>query len=245
MKSLYPGRFLLNFFALLAAGLIAGCASTSENAPSASGAATGGAPASKYHATDGRTIEIGKSTAAEGGLAFKNPHMDKCWIADGFNFAGYDALLIAPTTSTAKIKDDEKAAQQTAMENMPLELRRAIAAKLVFPTIALNESEYKAGSKILKLETVFIEYAKGGGGARYWAGLYGAGQPMFKVQGKFTDGSKTVCTFEARRSGSSGGSRIVGGYMRDEDIQVEDIRSLGIDLSDFVAAIAGKYEAKP
>jgi hypothetical protein len=230
MKSLYTGRILLNFFALLAAGLIAGCASTSENASSASGTATGGALASKYRATDGRTIEIGKCTPAEGGLAFKNPHMDKCWIADGFNFAGYDALLIAPTTS---------------VENMPLELRRAIAAKLVFPTIALNESEYKAGSKILKLETVFIEYAKGGGGARYWAGLYGAGQPMFKVQGKFMDGSKTLCTFEARRSGTSGGARMVGGYMRDEDIQVEDIRSLGIDLSDFVAAIAGKYEAKP
>jgi hypothetical protein len=32
--------------------------------------------------------------------------------------------------------------------------------------------------------------------------------------------------------------------MKDEDVQIEDIRSLTLDLTDFIAAIAGKYQVK-
>jgi len=34
---------------------------------------------------------------------------------------------------------------------------------------------------VLKLENTILEYSKGGGGARFWVGLYGGGQPMFRV----------------------------------------------------------------
>ena len=37
---------------------------------------------------------------------------------------------------------------------------------------------------------------------------------------------------------------MTGAFMKDEDIQIEDIRSMTLDLSDFMAAIAGKYESK-
>jgi len=36
----------------------------------------------KYKADDGRTIEIGRSTA-DTRIELKEPHLDKCWIADG------------------------------------------------------------------------------------------------------------------------------------------------------------------
>jgi hypothetical protein len=36
-----------------------------------------------------------------------------------------------------------------------------------------------------------------------------------------------------------------GAFMKDEDIQSEDIRSLVLDLTDFMAALAGKYTPKP
>ena len=75
-------------------------------------------------------------------------------------------------------------------------------------------------------------------------GIYGGGQPVLRVVGKMTDGDKSVFTFEARRSGASAGGRLAGGSMKDEDIQIEDIRSMSLDLSDFLAAIAGKYTAK-
>jgi hypothetical protein len=59
-----------------------------------------------------------------------------------------------------------------------------------------------------------------------------------------TDGDKTAFTYEARRSGTSTGARMVGGYVKDEDIQIEDIRSMTLDITDLMAAIAGKYAAK-
>src|SRR5713101_4755709 len=82
-------------------GWLAGCASTSETTGTTSASVPGGGQiAVKYKTTDGRNIEIGRSSPANGGLSFKEPHMDKCWIADGFNFTGYDTLYIAPTLST-------------------------------------------------------------------------------------------------------------------------------------------------
>jgi hypothetical protein len=94
------------------------------------------------------------------------------------------------------------------------------------------------------MENTIVDYAKGGGAARYFAGLYGAGQPILKVHGKMTDGEKVVFDFEARRSGVSAGSRLTGAFMKDTDIQVEDIQSMSLDLADFVSAVSGKFQAR-
>jgi hypothetical protein len=94
--------------------------------------------------------------------------------------------------------------------------------------------------KSLKLESTITEFTKGGGAARYFVGLYGGGQPVLRVQGKMADGDKPVFTFEARRSGVSAGARMSGVFMKDEDIQMEDIRSMVLDLTDFMAIVAKK-----
>jgi hypothetical protein len=65
---------------------------------------------------------------------------------------------------------------------------------------------------------------------------------VLRVQGKMSDGAKTVFSYEARRSGTSAGARLGGVFMKDEDIQIEDIRSLVLDLTDFMAAVARKYK---
>ena len=67
---------------------------------------------------------------------------------------------------------------------------------------------------------------------------------MVRVQGRITDGEKTLFRFEARRSGVSAGARMGGGFMKDEDIQLEDIRSVVLDLTDFVEIIARKMPIK-
>src|SRR6267143_6286777 len=197
--------------------LLAGCASTGENSASspATSASAGHIP-SKYKADDGRNIEIGNSSPADGGLSFKEPHMDKCWIAGGFNFSGYDTLYIAPTLSTAKLhNNEEQRPHELAKENIPIELERILRTRGVFPTIILRESDIKPGGRVLKMDNTIIEYAKGGGGARYFVGLYGGGQPILRVQGKITDGTKTVFNYEARRSGVSAGARMGGAFMKD------------------------------
>lgn len=225
--------------------LMVGCSSTGSSSGSATPASAPRGPVpSKYFADDGRTIEIGRSSSSDGGLAFKDPHLTKCWIADGFNFKGYDTLYIAPSTSTAKVHDDEQRLLDWTKQTLPVELGSSIGHKAIFEKVATSENEVRPGGKSLKLETTIVEYSKGGGAARYFAGLYGAGQPVLRVQGKMTDGAKTVFTFDGRRSGTSAGARMGGGYMKDEDIQIEDIRSLTLDLTDFIAAIAGKYQAK-
>ena len=51
---------------------------------------------------------------ADGGLNYKNPHLEKCWLANGFDFNGYDTLYIAPTVNAAKdnAKDEEMPLQR-------------------------------------------------------------------------------------------------------------------------------------
>jgi len=59
-----------------------------------------------------------------------------------------------------------------------------------------------------------------------------------------SEGDKPMFRYEARRSGTSGGARMGGAFMKDEDIQIEDIHSMALDLSDFMAAVAKKYPPK-
>jgi hypothetical protein len=223
----------------------AGCASTGDK----SSGNTPPAPSpNKYKAEDGRTIDIGKSTPIDGGARYNNPHMEKgkCWVADGFDFNGYETLYIAPTLSTAKYPDkpEDTMVHNLAKERFVSELVLKLNERKIFPHVVTKESDIKPGTRTLTLANTITEFSKGGGGARFWAGLYGAGQPVIRVDGKLTDGGKALFTFEARRSGVSGGGRMMGGYMKDEDIQIEDIRSMVLDLTDFMAAIAKKYQPK-
>jgi hypothetical protein len=199
---------------------------------------------SEYRATDGRPVAIGKSRSEDGGWTFKDDHLEKCWIADNFNFTGYDTLYVAPTLSTAKFHDDEAALHEWAKTNLVAELSAAIRSHGMFNNIVTSEAEIKPGVRFLKMENTITEYSKGGGAGRYWAGMYGAGQPVLRVEGKMLDGEKTMFRFQARRSGVSALGRTFGGFMRDEAVQIDDIRSMSVDLTDFMSAIAGKYTAR-
>lgn len=238
MKTAQSPNLLSSLFALAIVALLAtGCASSGPKEGTAR-------QVSKYKATDGRTIDIGAPTEADGGRNFKNPHLEKCWIADGFTFSGYDTLFIAPTTSRAQVKDDEKERLQLATETIPSKLVYFLTPKGIFTNIVTKETDLKPGARVLKLENSIIDYSKGSRAARFFAGLYGAGQPLLHVEGKMTDGDKPVFTFEGRRNGTSVGSRAFGEFMSGDDIQTEDVHSMMLDLTDFMAAIAGKYTPK-
>lgn len=239
MNRILTSGWILAAVALGALGT--GCATSGG-----SGTQSASSPPSRYKLADGRTVDIGKaSPASSGGLNYKNPHLEKCWVADAFDFNGYDTLYIAPTQNTAKYNaKDEEQPLQLAKENLVIELKRALSAKGMFPNIVTAESEIKPGAKVLKLENTILEYAKGGGAARYFAGLYGAGQPVLRVEGKATEGGKPLFTYEARRSGVSAGARMTGAFMKDVDIQLEDIRSMVLDLTDFMSIVAKKAPLK-
>lgn len=253
-SSLVNGRILGGLGAVVLAAILAGCASSGGKSEAPDGATAPGKSASsagsnRFKADDGRVVDIGKSTVAADGTRYANPHFERgtVWVASGFQFQGYDVLYITPPASTAKFNEknaEEVKVHELAKERIPAEFAQRLTSKSAFPSVVTRESEVPAGARVLRLETTLTEFTKGGGAARYFAGLYGAGQPVLRLAGSFKDGDRTLCRFEGRRSGASAAGRMVGGFMKDEDVQIEDIRSLAIDLTDFVCAVAGKYEAR-
>lgn len=248
---MHPTKLLL---LLTAAGLLGGCASSGDKSqaksadPAPAPASTEANPGSKFKTTDGRTISIGKASPSNGGTSYKNPHMDKCWVAEGFSFTALDTVYVAPTGSTAKFNEknkEEVMVHDRAKDGLVYEITRSLNHHTLATNVVTKESDCKPGTKVYKLENTIVEFTKGGGAARYFVGLYGGGQPILRVQGKLTDGDKTLFSYESRRSGTSASSRMGGAFMKDEDIQSEDIRSMVLDLTDFMAALAGKYTPTP
>ena len=237
MKTAHSFNGLPSFAALATAAFVAaGCASSGPKNETPR-------QASEFKATDGRTIEIGRATPAEGGRTFKNPHLDKCWVAGGFTFNGYDTLFIAPISVTAEVKDDERERLQLATQQIPAKLTQFLTPKGMFTNIVTRDSDIKPGARTLRFENTITDYSKGSRAARVYS-LYGAGQPMLRVEGRLLEGDKPLFTYEARRSGTSAGSRVGGLFMSGDNIQDEDVHSMMLDLTDFMAAIAGKYPPK-
>jgi hypothetical protein len=199
---------------------------------------------SRYKANDGRIINIGACKGSNGGLEFKDPFLDKCWITDGFDFSGFDTLCVAPTLWAGRsVRADEQATLDWTQRTYTTEMGRYMTNKGIFRNVVFSESDIKPGAKALKMVNTMVEFEKGSGAARYFAGPFGAGQPKIRVRGQMTDGDRKVFAYEGQRTGASVAGRLVGGYLKDEDVQADDIRSLATDVTDFVAAIAGKYTA--
>jgi len=196
---------------LIAAALLCGCASTSDSK------------------TQPKTV-----ASPDGAPYKKHGQIQLAWFEDGFDFSGYDTLVIAPTKYTAKERPNEVEMRNWAIQYVQMALEQYIRTNGVFVSIVTREADLKPGAKILRMENTIIEYEKGGGGARYWVGLYGGGQPVLKVRGQFVDGEKALCKYEAFRHGESFGARFAGAYMADKDIQQNDINDFALDMSDFI-----------
>lgn len=237
-------RLVVPLLALAVSLGISGCAS-SGNKTSGEGSV---ASERRFVTDDQRTIDIGRSSAVDGGTRYDNSHMEKgkCWVASGLDFKGYDTIYLAPTASTAKFPDkpEDTMVHNIAKERLVSELAFKLNERKLFAHVVTKEADIPPGAKVLKLQNTITEFTKGGGAARYWVGLYGGGQPVLRVEGKMTDGDKPVFNYEARRSGTSAGARLGGVFMKDEDIQIEDIRSMVLDVTDFMAAVGGKYTAR-
>lgn len=193
----------------------------------------------KFRSSDGRAIEIGARSETNGGWTFKSPRQDNFWVADGFNFTGYDTLYIAPTLSNFNYQGIQGDLERVAKENLAIELRRFLLIRKAFPNIVTREQDIPPGARVLRLENTIVDFDKGDMMARYGGGMFGAGQPVLGVKGTMTDGDKVVFTYQARRSGVSFNTRMY--VMTDIDVQRDDIRSLTLDLSDFIAALSGHY----
>ena len=177
-------------------------------------------------------------SAGSGDGYVKHKHIQKVWLAPEFNFSGYDTLLILPTKYSAVERANEVEIRKWAMTYLQVALAESLRTNGVFGSVVTHEADIKPGAKILRLENTIFGYEKGGGGARYFAGAFGGGQPVLKVRGEFSDGEKAHCKFEATRSGDSVGARMAGVWMSDRDIQTQDINDLARDMSSFILQTA-------
>jgi hypothetical protein len=168
----------------------------------------------------------------------KDKDIQRVWLAPGFDFSGYDGLYIGETIYAAKERSNETEMRTWAMKYLREQLAAEIPRVRIIPAVYLSTDAIPANAKILKLENTIYEYEKGGGGARYFVGIYGGGQPVIKVRGVMTANDQPVFKYEASRSGESAGARVVGAFKSDQDIQHEDIKDLAFDLADFIRRTA-------
>lgn len=207
----------------LAFAVLAGCASTSNGDKN----------------QDQSVISANVPPLPTGVTLHEDKDIQGVWLSPGFNFGGYDTLYIAPTVFAATQRRNEVDMRAMAMRVLPEQLQEHLGTAGLFTTVTTSTNDVKTGAKCLTMDNTIIEYQKGGGGARYFAGIFGGGEPVIKVRGEIWDGDKLMCVYELRRSGESAGSRMSGAFMSDEEIQRNDIRDLASDLTDFFKRTAG------
>lgn len=193
----------------------------------ASGCATGSGGA-RFNASNQVPLPAGVTLT-------QHPHLQGVWVAPGFNFTGYDAVVVATPGFKAVERPNEVNERAMAIRSLQETVVTALRDSGAFPTVVTRPDEVKPGIRAAVIETTIVEYEKGGGAGRYFAGIYGAGQPVLRVRGQLVDpAGAPLFVFEARRSGESASARMFGGFRSDVEIQAEDIRDLGVDLRDFV-----------
>jgi len=176
----------------------------------------------------------------EGVKLHKDRNIQGVWLADGFNFKGYQTLYLTPIVFAGVERDNEVDIRATAMQELPDELVTSFRDTKLFTTVTTKSEEVKSKAKTLKLDNTIIEFSKGSGVGRHFGGPFGAGgQPVIKVRGQIYDGDKLVCVYEIKRSGESFESRAYGEAISSEDIQRNDIRVLARDLGYFFQRTAG------
>jgi len=165
-----------------------------------------------------------------GVVLHKDKDIQGIWIAPGFNFKGYDALYVGETVFKGIVRENEEKPRTAAITNVQELFIEQFSTNGLFPAV-LRGTPGDAPGKNLRLVNTIIEYEKGGGGARYFIGMYGGGQPKIKVHGELFDGDKLVFVFEAKRSGEGADAHINGVFKSDISIQTHDIWDMARDLS--------------
>jgi hypothetical protein len=236
MKAKSSSAPLFSVFSVSVLALFLGCGTTKQKVDSTTDSMATRIP-SKYIATDERIIEIGKSILVDGGWKFTKSHLKECWVATNINFHPYDTFYIAPTAATVKPDPKEGELFYLAKENLAIELNYSFNASRIFTNTTIRESDLTLKRHVLKMENTIIEYA---GGLNSWWNR----KITLRVIGKVTDGDQILFSYEMERRGVPVDTLILGGSLRSEDIQLEYVRKMARDLTDFTAAVFGKYRPK-
>lgn len=62
------------------------------------------------------------------------------WLADNFNFTGYDTIYVAETQSTAKFQPDEKEPHDMAKKSLQQRIANALKEKKLRANVVTREA---------------------------------------------------------------------------------------------------------
>lgn len=162
--------------------------------------------------------------------------LDKIWLAAGFAFKGYDAVLVNTLNTEGITTKDEKEADRLSQlkRGYAEDMARGLERYAGFAQGTSKEADVPAGKKKLVLDTQLLDFSRGSSAARYGLG-FGAGMPYMKIRGTFHEGdaSKPLAIFEMDEKGDWFG----GGYSSNESLQEKASMELGKDLGRFIEKV--------
>jgi hypothetical protein len=176
--------------------------------------------------------------------------LDRVWLAEGFDFTGYDALLVddVKPDPAVKPKDETEADRLSLMQgSMARDLVLAIETRKLFKTVTLKPSDIPAGTKAVKLQTTIMKFSRGSTAARVGVG-FGAGMPYVRVivTGSELGSGRPLFEVELDETADWFGA----GYSSSKTLQSGAAMELTADLANYMARVAShdpiKYKtAKP
>ena len=174
---------------------------------------------------------------ADGRVFRKAESLERVWLADGFNFKGYDAVLIAPVTTGNVSPKDDKEAERLSLAQIAIarDFALALEACKLFPSVLTKESDIKPGSKVLKLENAVVKFSRGSTALRVGIGM-GAGSPYIRIQGQMTEAgsNKPLFIYEIDETGDWFGAT----FASSRTLQTQAASELADDVVAFMARVA-------
>ena len=171
-----------------------------------------------------------------GGITYKRTEtIDKVWIAEGFDFHGYDTIVVEPVVAASAVtpKDDkEKERLEMARQGLQRDLKGAIEFAAIVPNVAVA-AQGGATNKALRLENEILEFSRGSSALRFGVG-FGAGSPYLKLRGTIKDGASgnSLLIYELDETGDW----FAGGFSSSSTLQ----RNAGTEMVDDIMNLLTK-----
>src|SRR3954468_19325729 len=140
-------------------------------------------------------------------------NLQRVWIAEQFNFTGYDAVYVSETQAQIAPMGEDLKAFLLAKKNVRDECAAAIQQTGLFRLVTTRQGDIPQGAKILTLNTYITEFKKGSSTPRYAAGQ-STDASVIKVHGQFLDGRRLLFDFESRKTGEPQPWHAPGGFMQ-------------------------------
>ncbi len=186
-----------------------------------------------------RAPETIKTKPGPGAVAMhEDRDLDWVWTAPDLNWAAYDTLYLAePHADVRDLKPEDAESLEWARALLVKKFVAVLRKAKLFNAVVTRDEAVPAAAKLLRLDTVIVEYEKGNAALRALTGF--GGHPLLVVQGRILDGGRPVFVFEERRGGGIRW-RAWAGVRPNRDLQQADLTDSAQLLVDHIARVTGR-----